>query len=76
MSNCNHCGAKKWNILGDAETGSSNICIVVTSFLLCIFFIEGYVLTEDGNKNCIKRVGDLATFIKCDKGYSTVQLQC
>lgn len=21
LSNCNHCGAKKWNILGDAETG-------------------------------------------------------
>ena len=21
ISNCNHCGAKKWNILGDAESG-------------------------------------------------------
>ena len=56
LSNCNHCGAKKWNILGDAETG--------------------YVLTEDGNKNCIKRVGDKATMIKCDKGYSGISLQC
>jgi hypothetical protein len=56
LSNCNHCGAKKWNILGDAEAG--------------------YVLTEDGNKNCIKRVGDTATMIKCDKGYSGISLQC
>lgn len=21
LTNCNHCGAKKWNILGDADTG-------------------------------------------------------
>ena len=56
LANCNHCGAKKWNILGDAETG--------------------YVLTEDGNKNCLKRVGDKATMIKCDKGYSGLSLQC
>ena len=56
LANCNHCGAKKWNILGDAESG--------------------YVLTEDGNKNCLKRVGDKATMIKCDKGYSGLSLQC
>lgn len=23
LTNCNHCGAKKWNIIGDAETGIS-----------------------------------------------------
>lgn len=23
LANCNHCGAKKWNILGDAQTGYS-----------------------------------------------------
>jgi hypothetical protein len=22
LANCNHCGAKKWNILGDAQSGS------------------------------------------------------
>eukprot|EP01041_Mallomonas_annulata_P003068 gene3068-6016_t len=55
VSNCQHCGAKKWNILGDSDTG--------------------YVLTEDGNKNCIKRTGDLANVIKCDKGYSRLTLQ-
>jgi serine/threonine-protein phosphatase 6 regulatory ankyrin repeat subunit B len=55
LKECTHCGAKKWNILGDADTG--------------------YVLTEDGNKNCLKRVGDKATTIKCDKGYTGVSLQ-
>eukprot|EP01031_Cornospumella_fuschlensis_P044413 gene44413-54314_t len=55
LANCNHCGAKKWNILGDAQSG--------------------YVLTEDGNKNCLKRVGDTATMIKCDSGYSALNLQ-
>ena len=55
LNSCTHCGSKKWNILGDAETG--------------------YVLTEDGNKNCLKRVGDKATTIKCDKGYTGISLQ-
>lgn len=55
LNNCNHCGAKKWNILGDADTG--------------------YVLTEDGNKNCVKRVGEKVSTIKCDKGYTAVSLQ-
>ena len=55
LANCNHCGAKKWNILGDAETG--------------------FALTEDNNKNCLKKVGTDATFIKCDKGFSQVSLQ-
>ncbi|RYG67307.1 hypothetical protein EON64_07725, partial [archaeon] len=56
LANCNHCGAKKWNILGDAQSG--------------------YVLTEDGNKYCLKRVGDTASIVKCDLGYSAVNLQC
>ena len=55
LNNCNHCGAKKWNILGDADSG--------------------YVLTEDGNKNCVKRIGEKVSTIKCDKGYSAVSLQ-
>lgn len=55
LNSCGHCGAKKWNILGDADSG--------------------YVLTEDGNKHCLKRVGDRATTIKCDKGYSGLSLQ-
>jgi len=56
LANCGHCGAKKWNIVGDNDTG--------------------YFLTEDSNKNCIKRVGDKATVIKCDKGSSSMSLQC
>jgi len=52
---CNHCGAKKWNILGDAE--------------------HGYVLTEGGNKNCLKRNGDKTSVVKCDKGYLGLQLK-
>lgn len=57
LANCQHCGAKKWNIVGDNESG--------------------YVLTEDNNKNCLKRdKGDKATVIKCLKGYSTLSLQC
>lgn len=55
LGSCDHCGAKKWNILGDADSG--------------------YVLTQDGNKNCVKRKGDKAILIKCDKGYSGLQLQ-
>ena len=55
LNPCNHCGSKKWNILGDADTG--------------------YVLTEDGNKNCLKRTGDKVSTIKCDKGYTGVSLQ-
>mmetsp|Transcript_357 Transcript_357/g.616 ORF Transcript_357/g.616 Transcript_357/m.616 type:complete len:853 (+) Transcript_357:60-2618(+) len=55
LANCNHCGAKKWNILGDAQTG--------------------YVLTEDGNKNCLKRKGTEATMVRCDQGYSGLTLQ-
>lgn len=56
VANCNHCGAKKWNILGDAQSG--------------------YVLTEDSNKFCLKRKGDKASMVKCDKGYSSLVLQC
>jgi hypothetical protein len=41
-----------------------------------VFAYSGYVLTEDGNKNCLKRVGNTATMIKCDKGYSGLSLQC
>ena len=55
LANCNHCGTKKWNILGDAETG--------------------FALTQDNNKNCLKKEGTNATFIKCDKGFSHVSLQ-
>ena len=36
----------------------------------------GYVLTEDSNKFCIKRKGENAVMIKCDKGYSGLSLQC
>ena len=48
------------------------------SLLKCkiVFANPGYVLTEDGNKNCLKRIGDTATMIKCDKGYSGLSLQC
>lgn len=56
LANCNHCGAKKWSIVGDNDSG--------------------YFLTEDGNKNCIKRVGDKAMVMKCDKGSSSLSLQC
>jgi hypothetical protein len=35
LGSCKHCGAKKWNILGDQESG--------------------YVLSEDGGKNCVSR---------------------
>eukprot|EP01035_Chromulina_nebulosa_P017130 gene17130-22644_t len=55
LTNCNHCGAQKWNIIGDTSTG--------------------YVLTEDGNKFCIKRDGIHALVNKCDKGYSALTLQ-
>ncbi len=56
LADCNHCGAKKWNIVGDNESG--------------------YVLTEDNNKNCVKRVGDKAVVNKCQKGYSGLALHC
>jgi len=56
QGSCQHCGAKKWNILGDAQTG--------------------YILTEDNNKYCLKRFGNEARMIKCDKGYSGLSLQC
>ena len=56
LANCNHCGAKKWNIVGDNESG--------------------YVLTEDNNKNCVKRNGEKAVVNKCLKGYSGLSLHC
>jgi hypothetical protein len=56
LADCNHCGAKKWNIVGDNESG--------------------YVLTEDNNKNCVKRVGDKAVVNKCQQGYSGLALHC
>ena len=55
FANCNHCGAKKWNIIGDADTG--------------------YILTENGNRNCLKKSGTDATLVKCDQGFSHVLLQ-
>jgi hypothetical protein len=39
-------------------------------------YVIGYVLTEDGNKNCLKRTGVDASMVKCDKGYSGLALQC
>jgi hypothetical protein len=36
----------------------------------------GYALTEDGSKNCLKRKGNEATMIRCEKGYSQISLQC
>ena len=56
LANCGHCGAKKWNIVGDNDSG--------------------YFLTEDQNKNCLKRVGDKAMVMKCDKGSTGMSLQC
>ena len=56
LANCGHCGAKKWNIVGDNDLG--------------------YFLTEDNNKNCIKRVGEKAVVMKCEKGSSSMSLQC
>lgn len=56
LANCGHCGAQKWNIVGDSELG--------------------YFLTQDSNKNCIKKVGDNAVVMTCDKGSSSMSLQC
>lgn len=37
---------------------------------------SGFILTQDGNKNCLKRVGENAMVMKCDKGSSRLSLQC
>lgn len=57
LSNCNHCGAKKWNILGDAETGYvltedgelvytiSDICVlcvVLSCIVWSVFLVLGF----------------------------------
>jgi len=55
LGSCKHCGAKKWNILGDQESG--------------------YVLSEDGGKNCVSRDGAKAKMGKCDAGYTAMTLQ-
>ncbi len=48
--------------------------------LLFTFYVNvnvaGYVLTENSNLNCLKRRGEEAVMVKCDKGYSTLSLQC
>jgi hypothetical protein len=56
LGSCNHCGSKKWNILGDTNTN--------------------FVLTEDNDKYCVKNIDNIATIIKCNKGYSELTLQC
>jgi hypothetical protein len=38
LSNCNHCGSKKWNILGDSDTG----------YILTQDDKNKYCLTRDG----------------------------
>lgn len=55
LGSCKHCGAKKWNILGDQDSG--------------------YVLSEDGGKNCMHRDGTKAKMVKCDDGYTAMTLQ-
>jgi hypothetical protein len=59
LGSCKHCGAKKWNILGDQESG--------------------YVLSEDGGKNCMARDGPRAKMGKCETGqaggYTSLTLQ-
>jgi hypothetical protein len=56
LSNCNHCGAKKWNILGDAETGyvltedGNKVCALYCVYLLVIYiyiyiYIYMYIYT-------------------------------
>ena len=55
LGSCNHCGAKGWNILGDADTG--------------------YVLSEDGGKNCLQRDGEKAKVGSCEDGYALLTLQ-
>ena len=55
LGSCKHCGAKKWNILGDQESG--------------------YVLSEDGGKNCLTRDEKKAKMGKCDDGYTAMTLQ-
>ena len=55
LGSCKHCGAKKWNILGDQDSG--------------------YVLSEDGGKNCMHRDGANAKMVKCDDSYTAMTLQ-
>jgi hypothetical protein len=35
----------------------------------------GYVMTQDGSKNCLKRDGAAASMIKCSLGYTSVSLE-
>lgn len=55
--------------------GIDDLFIALT-LVYAIWILVGYVLTEDGNKNCLKRKGITAMMIKCDKGYSGLSLQC
>ena len=80
LANCNHCGAKKWNIRGEAQSGKP-IYDAQDSLCISLIFVyyerdTGYALTEDGSKNCLKRKGSEATMIRCEKGYSHITLQC
>lgn len=71
LSNCNHCGAKKWNILGDASTGRFNS----SSLGQYLTMHAGYVLTEDNNKNCLLRRQGAVGMVLCSKGFSTLNLK-
>mmetsp|Transcript_18676 Transcript_18676/g.60380 ORF Transcript_18676/g.60380 Transcript_18676/m.60380 type:complete len:881 (-) Transcript_18676:1194-3836(-) len=47
LGHCKHCGALKWNIVGDSD--------------------QGYALTEDNGKYCLKRVGNKAKTSLCER---------
>jgi ankyrin repeat protein len=58
LSNCNHCGAKKWNILGDATSG-----YVLTENK------NKYCLKRNTNV-----IPNTASMVKCDKSFSNFAL--
>jgi hypothetical protein len=52
LGSCNHCGAKKWNIRGEAQTGSIVLC---NDPLILFMLINLFVVTMFGPRICIDR---------------------
>lgn len=66
VTKCSHCGAKDWNILGDAETG----------YVLTVGSVSDAAVAAP--QNCVFRQGDAAMTAPCDSqdvSYTPLQLR-
>ena len=75
LSDCNHCGAKKWNVLGDDEEGSYELNFIDHELFISPA-IQGYYITQDRQRFCLSRNGSKAFMHSCNDEPTRYWIKC